>query len=274
MAETASVLTAPKYAKLVKEIRALLAQGKARAQEAVNQELVQTYWAIGKRLSQEHLTGRANYGSAILEDLSEELDVDERTLRHAIQFFEAYKLSPRAHNLTWAHFRELIRVKDPDAREFYEKEAERLDWTRDDLARAIQREAHQTEDKQQSRATLKRPTEPTYVYQAVVERVIDGDTILLRVDLGFAVWKEQRIRLAALDTPPMDQPGGQEAYRYVRDQLAQAQTVVVKTHKIDIYGRYVGHIFYTLKDADLADVFTGGRYLNQELLAKGLATTV
>ena len=99
MVETASVLTAPRYARLVKEIRALLAQGKARAQEAVNQELVQTYWEIGKRLSQENLTGRANYGSSILADLSEELDVDVRTLQLAIQFFQVYKTNPRVRNL-------------------------------------------------------------------------------------------------------------------------------------------------------------------------------
>ena len=49
---------------------------------------------------------------------------------------------------------------------------------------------------------------------------------------------------------------------------------MVKTHKIDIYGRYVGHVFYALKDAKLADVFATGRYLNQELVAKGLATTM
>ena len=279
MATTAAgVLTAAGYARLVKEIRALLAEGKTRAQEAMGQELVRMYWEIGKRLSQEHLTGQANYGESILEDLSEELDVDVRTLQHAVLFFETYKTSPRARNLTWSHFRELIRLKDPEAREFYEQEAQRLDWTRDQLAQAIQKETFEQSDggktKKARTKPLTRPTAATYVYQTEVERVIDGDTVLLRVDLGFTVWKAQRIRLAEVDTPPMDEPKGQEAFRYVRDQLAQAQTVVVKTHKIDIYGRYVGHIFYTLKETDLADVFAAGRYLNQELVAKGLATTM
>lgn len=50
--------------------------------------------------------------------------------------------------------------------------------------------------------------------------------------------------------------------------------MVVKTHKMDIYGRYVGHVFYTLKETDLADVFATGRYLNAKLVAKELATTV
>ena len=277
MADT-GVLTATQYAKLVKEIRALLATGKARAQEAVAQELVQTYWAIGKRLSEEQLTGRANYGESILEDLSEELDVDVTTLRRAVQFFQIYKSAPRGANLTWAHFKELLSVKDADARQFYAQETQRLGWTRDQLVAAIAKETFEQTDggktKQRRTKPLTRPTEPTYVYRADVERVIDGDTVLLRVDLGFAVWKEQRIRLAEIDTPPLDAPKGQEAYCYVRDQLAQAQTVVVKTHKIDIYGRYVGHLFYALKETELADVFATGRYLNRELVAKGLATTL
>lgn len=145
------------------------------------------------------------------------------------------------------------------------------------MARAIQKQTYEQSDggaKKIRTKPLTRPTAATYVYQAQVERVIDGDTLLLRVDLGFAVWKEQRIRLAEVDTPPIDEPGGQEAYRFVRDQLAQAQTVVVKTHKMDIYGRYVGHVFYALKETDLADVFASGRYLNAELVAKGLATTL
>ena len=278
MADTAGVVTAPRYARLVREIRALLATGKARAQAAVARELVQTYWAIGKRLSEEHLTGRANYGESVLEDLSEELDVDVRTLQCAIQFFQVYKTNPRGRNLTWAHFRELIRLPNAEAREFYEQETQRLGWTRDQMASAIAKEAYEQADggktKQARTKPLTRPTEATYVYRAEVERVVDGDTLLLRVDLGFAVWKEQRIRLAEVDTPPIDASKGQAAYRYVRDQLAQAQTVVVKTHKIDIYGRYVGHLFYALKDAELADVFASGRYLNQELVAKGLATTI
>ena len=212
MADAAGVLTATRYAKLVKEIRQLLAQGKARAQEAVAQELVQTYWAIGKRLSEENLTGRANYGESILEDLSEELDVDLGTLQRAIQFFQLYKTAPRGGNLTWAHYKELLPLKDRDERAFYAQETQRLGWTRDQLVSAIAKETFESSDGGKTKKTrtkpLTRPTEPTYVYRADVERVIDGDTVILRVDLGFAVWKEQRIRLAEIDTPTLDEPKG------------------------------------------------------------------
>src|SRR3989338_6541802 len=170
MAET-GVLTAPRYARLVKEIRALLAQGKQRAQEAEAQELVQTYWAIGKRLSEQQLTGHANYGESILEDLAEELDVDVGTLQRAVQFFQLYKAAPRSGNLTWSHYKHLLALKDDEARQFYEQEAARLEWTGDDLARTIQKETYESSDGTAKTRTkpLKRPTEPTYIYQAIVE---------------------------------------------------------------------------------------------------------
>ena len=41
-----------------------------------------------------------------------------------------------------------------------------------------------------------------FVYNAILERVIDGDTIVVTLDLGFNVFlKKQRCRLAGIDTP-------------------------------------------------------------------------
>lgn len=272
-----TILTETRYAKLVRDIRTLINEGRSRAQQAVNQELVRTYWAIGKRLTEEELTGRAHYGESVLEDLSDELGVDARTLRHSILFFQTYKLSPRAQNLAWSHYRELIRIKDDQVRRFYERETQRLGWTRDQLMRAIQSEAYEQANQNGSNKLVKKLTRPTaasYVYKAEVERVVDGDTVILRIDLGFQVWKKQRIRFAEIDTPPLDEARGKEAYRFVREKLAQAETVAVKTNKIDIYGRYVGHIFYTNKKANLATVFEKGHYLNQQLLDKRLAISL
>ena len=46
------------------------------------------------------------------------------------------------------------------------------------------------------------PTEPAYLYRAVVVRVVDGDTIDVDIDLGFYVWiRKQRIRLIGIDAP-------------------------------------------------------------------------
>ena len=121
---------------------------------------------------------------------------------------------------------------------------------------------------------LTRPQEATYVYKAEVARVIDGDTLLLRIDLGFTVWKEQRIRLAGIDCPSIDEPKGREAFEYVREQMTKVDFVMVKTNKIDIYGRYVGHIFYSFKTENKDKIFSEGRYLNQELVDHELARVI
>ena len=105
-------------------------------------------------------------------------------------------------------------------------------------------------------------------------RVIDGDTLLLDIDLGFQVKKEQRIRLAGIDCPPIDEPKGYEAFEFVRDELARAPFVMVKTHQIDIHGRYVAHVFYSFTEKDKDKVFSEGKYLNQELLDRGLAKLI
>ena len=113
-----------------------------------------------------------------------------------------------------------------------------------------------------------------YLYAAAVERVVDGDTLILVVDLGFEVMKRQRVRLAGIDAPGLRERGGTEATAYVRDVLARVEFVMLHTVKVDLHGRYVGHVFFAPGVEDKAKVFAKGRYLNQELVSKGLARAV
>lgn len=47
---------------------------------------------------------------------------------------------------------------------------------------------------------------------------------------------------------------------------------MLRTTKVDINGRFLGHVFYFLDDTiEKDDIYTDGRYLNQELLDKGFA---
>lgn len=277
MPET-KILTDSRYQKLLTDLRKCLKEGKETAQRAASQILIQTYWQIGKRIAEEELTERANYGDSILVDLAEDLDIDEDTLRRSVDFFHAYEISaPRSVNLTWSHYKALLAISSPEERNFYENKASQESWTKEDLLAAIRRDAFSQEKGAGGKArkySLKRPVEATYVYRALVEKIVDGDTLILRFDLGFQVWKEQRIRLAGVDTPPLDEPKGYQAFEYVRDQLAKAPFVIVRTHKIDVHGRYVGDLFYSFSEKDGATVFREGRYLNQELLDKGLARMV
>jgi len=60
------------------EIRTLIEHSRARAYQAVNFAMVQTYWQIGKRIVEEEQAGniRAGYGESIIDMLSERLTAD------------------------------------------------------------------------------------------------------------------------------------------------------------------------------------------------------
>ena len=64
---------------------------------------------------------------------------------------------------------------------------------------------------------------------------------------------------------------GKAAWRHVLEQLGGCSYVVVKTDRVDLHGRYVGHVFYvTRTEKGAAAVFAKGRYLNDELVREGL----
>jgi endonuclease YncB( thermonuclease family) len=83
--------------------------------------------------------------------------------------------------------------------------------------------------------------------------------------------QHQRLRLAWVDAPALATAKGKRAHDFVRDRMARAPFVVVKTSRVDLHGRYVGHVFYATREMDPDAVFARGRYLNQELLDAGMA---
>ena len=82
--------------------------------------------------------------------------------------------------------------------------------------------------------------------------VIDGDTIDVDIDLGFDISITKRVRLAGIDTPEsrtsdkMEKNFGLESKAYLKQRLASAQLVVIRTEKPDSsekYGRVLGWLF-------------------------------
>jgi micrococcal nuclease len=272
-------LTPARYRRLLADLRRLLDEGRQRAEEAVAHHLVATYHAIGSRLLDQQLTDNAGYGDATVGRLADELAVGRMLLYRAMALARAYPDGPPESGLRWSHYRELLAVANPRARAWYETEAREQGWTATKLVQSIR--AKRADDpalpqgkrrrpKAKAKA-LKRPAHPMHVYKARVIRVVDGDTLLTDVDLGFQVHKEQRLRLAGIDTPPLDSPSGAKASAYVLDRLAEVEFVVVWTVKIDLYGRYVAHVFYQPGESDKRLVALQGKYLNQELVNRGLA---
>ena len=271
-----SLLSKTQYTHLLTDLRAIIREGTEEAERAAAQVLVESYWAIGKRIAKEKLNTRAGYHDAILGDLSADLDIHRRTLQRTVMFYRTYRKPPRIEGLNWAHYRILMQLQDSNERAFYEELTSTDTLSVRRLQSAIQGQRYEaTRDTPRGKPiTLRRPTNPSYLYKAEVRDVIDADTLLLDIDLGFEVIRRQSIRLARLDAPPRDTTKGKAGRRFVRNQLAVARTVVVNTRKFDIHRRYVAHVFYAFNNQGIDKTFFKGRYLNQELIDKRFAKVV
>lgn len=78
-----------------------------------------------------------------------------------------------------------------------------------------------------------------YEYKATVVRVIDGDTVILDVDLGFYVLVRMSCRLAGINAIELNQPGGSQARVHLSEMLPVATPVIVESVKPDKFaGRF------------------------------------
>ncbi len=273
LAKAGKVLSRREYGRLRDGVGALLAEGRAEAEAAVGHALASAYWKVGRRIREAGLTERAGYGAGVLSDLAEDLEISLRNLQHAVRFAGLFERAPQP-GLSWAHYRELLGVADAEARGVLLEAALEQGWSRRQLAGAIARGADGGGEGAGrgpgGKPKLVRPTDGNYLYRCQVARVIDGDTLLVHVDLGFEVLRVQRLRLVNVSAPEAKTRAGKEATRFVRTQLAQAETVVVKTARSsDARGRYLAHVFYSGEWDDADTVMREGRYLNAELLRSG-----
>lgn len=93
-----------------------------------------------------------------------------------------------------------------------------------------------------------------YTYNAIVDRWVDGDTVDLRVDLGFTVWVKQRFRLDGIDTPERGMVLWKEATDRARSLAPEGSVIKVKSTKTDKYGRYLGTLFVQGQDKTINDI--------------------
>jgi predicted nuclease of restriction endonuclease-like (RecB) superfamily len=124
----------------------ILRAARANAYHAVNFTMVEAYWNVGRMIVEEEQQGkeRAEYGAALLKNLSIRLTgefgagFDERELRRMRQFYLSSPIRGALRpELTWTHYRLLLRVEKPDARAWYLKEAADQNWSTRALERQI-----------------------------------------------------------------------------------------------------------------------------------------
>ncbi|MFP4473803.1 MAG: DUF1016 N-terminal domain-containing protein [Candidatus Omnitrophota bacterium] len=110
-----------------------------------------------------------------------------------------------------------------------------------------------------------------YTYQARVTRVVDGDTMLAEVDLGFGIWIVDRFRLRGIDAPELTESAGRRAKAFLERYFSDCPCIVIRNTKEGAYGRWLADIFVLKGEGDPYRIAREGEYLNQILLDKGLA---
>lgn len=127
------------------QIRLILETARNQAYSAANSAMVQAYWSIGKSIvEQQGKSERAEYGRKLLQELSTQLTRDfgkgftASNLRNMRQFYLTF---PNCYalrsNLSWTHYRMLMRVENEKARNFYLEECEKANRSTRQLERQI-----------------------------------------------------------------------------------------------------------------------------------------
>lgn len=145
------------FEKIYTDIAGYIRQAREKIVHSVNHEQVVAYWNIGRRIVEEEQKGksRAEYGAELLKYLSVHLIKDfgkgfaPATLRNIRQFYLVYKdricSEARsksktlifAQNLSWTHYRILMRESRLEVRNFYEIEAVKHSWSTPELERQM-----------------------------------------------------------------------------------------------------------------------------------------
>lgn len=134
---------------IIDDIRQILSQARDRAYAAVNFAMIKAYWHIGRRIVEEEQQGkrRAEYGKQIIKELSKQLTAEfkkgfsEANLWNFRQFYLIFPsdeiLYTLRRELTWSHYRLIMRVDNPKARQYYIVESAKQNWSTRQLERNI-----------------------------------------------------------------------------------------------------------------------------------------
>lgn len=130
---------------LLTALRALLVKSRRTLQHSVNSAMVLTYWQVGQLIVEDEQQGekRAAYGKQVLKVLADSLTnefgkgFDLTNLRKMRQFYLAFPIRDAVRlELSWTHYRTLIRVENETARNWYLQESIEQGWS----ARALDRQ--------------------------------------------------------------------------------------------------------------------------------------
>ena len=202
------IVTTNEPEQLYLSIRNVLIESRKRAYSAVNVEMLYAYWKIGYLIVEDEQKGNktALYGKAIIEKLSEKLKsefgkgYDVRNLRNLRKFYLVFqKWNAVRTELTWTHYRTLLKVKDESARNWYLEEAIKESWSSRQLDRQISTQYYERLLSSQEKDSVKE--EANEILSGMdAEDFIKDPYVLEFIDLkDYPALKESNLEQALID---------------------------------------------------------------------------
>ena len=131
--------------RLYHAIKEIILTARNKVTRAVNFAMAEAYWQIGRLIVEEEQKGveKAEYGVYLIRNLSRKMTSElgkgftETNLKYMRQFYLTFKnRHTLCDQLSWSHYRLLIRVQNENARNWYMTEAAQQNWS----VRALQRQ--------------------------------------------------------------------------------------------------------------------------------------
>lgn len=171
--------------KLIAEIRQIINQSRESAARSINHTLTLMYWQIGHTIVEDEQQGkeRAGYGKALIKNLSIQLvaeygeNFSSRNLQLSRQFYLTFpNVNSLSSQLTWTHYKALVRIDDLNKRDFYLAEAGKNAWTVRQLERQINSLLYErllmSQDKESVLAIAQDQKKPTQPHQVIKDPMI------------------------------------------------------------------------------------------------------
>ena len=139
-----NIISLNQYDKLVSQISETYVEGKRKTVMTVSRQVTETYWKVGKQIVEFEQNGkqRAKYGSSLMERLSKDLSLlhgkgfSLSNIKRMRQLYLTYPIGAELpRQLSWSHLVELLKIKDPLERSFYQKQSILENWSTTELIR-------------------------------------------------------------------------------------------------------------------------------------------
>ncbi len=144
MTKQINLSTSTDYQQLLLQLSEAYTQGQARAFQAINTQLVETYWQLGRYIVEFEQGGleRAAYGQALIQQLATDLRLrhgrgfSRTNLVYMRLFYLRYPISQKpSDQLSWSHYVELLKIDDDLERSFYQQQSIAERWSVPELKR-------------------------------------------------------------------------------------------------------------------------------------------